>query len=1304
MAVAVGPAPHIRGAGPAGGDAPDCLTHLFEPRAGAGIELVLQATHAAPEIHEVQEYGCSALRAAAAEGRANQDLIGALSGIEIIIEALRSHSNVDKVQSAACGALGNLAHDHDENKARIIELGGIELVIRALRAFGPSDEVQNWGCAALRHLTHGSHEGRRRTAAGGGAEVVLVSMQAHPNQPMVQGGGCALLGHLAHECVEDRIHVIAAGALPAILRALRSHPELARVQACGCAALGNLFVTGSATAGSGTGGGDDDDGDFDSEAPTPVAMLKARPPPAPREGVELAVQALRAHPEDIDVQGCAFAALQGLSAEGPEIRQHMADVGGVEAMMTAMVNYSTLVKVQSSGMLVLARMCGDSKEHCARLASNPQSVLIAMEVLREDVRVQEAGCLMLGRLSTYDSGWRLGVVRAGAVPSVLEAMQVHPSYARLQATACEAVRWCMEECAEGEAAVVSHGGIAVLLSTLALHPLLLRAHRDAWLVLETLAGRGAGHRAEEAAQGVLEIARDAAHCHAQEVDIQRCCCNIITWLTGDYGDHAESRSQLFAMGLVATMLEALAGHLQVAAVQTVALEGLSLLVRDLSDARADAASNGALEFCVAALSTHPADVSVQRSACAAVRDLATGEVPSRRRFLALGASDLVLAALVLHVTDIGVQERGLLALLALAEDGQRVPLLGVDGPLGGVAEALGPYQEEELDEDTDPMALKRKVIVRSALAAVSLHLPTRLSARGGVAAALAAMRTHAAALEVQRPASAVLRRIAAVGAGHKLPSTSGAAVRGDIAARGGGEVVAEAMRAHGALSSDLQESCCGILGLMAASGLTIRSDLVALGANKLVVRALQQHHSVVELQVVVCSTLHSLGLELPESQAQIVEVGALPLVLQTLRASADDERVQVAGFVLLQQLAAREDCAAVRAQMVELGGLEVALDALLRHPVSIQVLARAFEVLCLLCLDGPEPRARAVEHRGLELTLATMRFLIDDADSQERGCVLLDALAGDSLQLRARLLVQATNGLQSVLQAGARKVQRKQVQFLVCALVLKLASDSGESRQRAGSIGACEGVLAAMLAFPKKTDIEACACNALLQLSNRCAENVNRIAAAGGVKTVCLAMFKGEKCLELQEAGLGVLRFLMADSEEIPEEVTDLGGLQIVVGALETFPDSLLVQEHGLSCISHLCWHNPENQETVVLKEGVELALAALRAHGERPKVVAFACAALQSIANEHKKHREVLGKCGAIELILEAMKAHPEAANVQAYACAALQSIACSSFANRRTIMQGGAEDLAISAMELHPRSWKLQEFAQMLLDTFET
>ena len=141
------------------------------------------------------------------EDQKQQQLAAEAGAIEAVVAALQAHPQVAEVQEQGCRALRNVcflaptpqgAHASSAQQPRVRSRRW-----RRRCALTRSEEagVQGQGCWALRNVCAGTDGAERareqRAAAAGAIEAIVAALQAHPQEVEVQAEGCRALGNCA---------------------------------------------------------------------------------------------------------------------------------------------------------------------------------------------------------------------------------------------------------------------------------------------------------------------------------------------------------------------------------------------------------------------------------------------------------------------------------------------------------------------------------------------------------------------------------------------------------------------------------------------------------------------------------------------------------------------------------------------------------------------------------------------------------------------------------------------------------------------------------------------------------------------------------------------------------------------------------------------------------------------------------------------------------------------------------------------------------------------------------------------------
>ena len=112
-------------------------------------------------------------------------------GLDAVVEAMQAHPQVAAVQQEGCLALMFLTRRIGAESAT--ESGTVEAVVDAMRAHLQAAEVLKNGAAALMQSTNKSDAAVQRVADAGGLQLMVAAMRTHPLALEVQQGSVAVL-------------------------------------------------------------------------------------------------------------------------------------------------------------------------------------------------------------------------------------------------------------------------------------------------------------------------------------------------------------------------------------------------------------------------------------------------------------------------------------------------------------------------------------------------------------------------------------------------------------------------------------------------------------------------------------------------------------------------------------------------------------------------------------------------------------------------------------------------------------------------------------------------------------------------------------------------------------------------------------------------------------------------------------------------------------------------------------------------------------------------------------------------------
>ena len=163
-----------------------------------GLEAVLETMRADPQVVEVQEEGCAALRKLTvsmyrpinmSHGQQSAAEAGA---VEAVLDAMQAHMQVTQVQLLGFNALRCVARctevrfGETATEAAVLKAameGAPQVVVEAMRAHPQVAAVQETGCMTLVHLCSGTDRdaAMHRVTEVGGRTVLFAALQAFPD-------------------------------------------------------------------------------------------------------------------------------------------------------------------------------------------------------------------------------------------------------------------------------------------------------------------------------------------------------------------------------------------------------------------------------------------------------------------------------------------------------------------------------------------------------------------------------------------------------------------------------------------------------------------------------------------------------------------------------------------------------------------------------------------------------------------------------------------------------------------------------------------------------------------------------------------------------------------------------------------------------------------------------------------------------------------------------------------------------------------------------------------------------------------
>lgn len=325
-------------------------------------------------------------------------------------------------------------------------------------------------------------------------------------------------------------------------------------------------------------------------------------------------------------------------------------------------------------------------------------------------------------------------------------------------------------------------------------------------------------------------------------------------------------------------IEALAFAMHEFKDDNIVLEGCLLALSNLCIPESnaqDALDAKIVELTVNAM-TKSVDMSgLQEHGCAVLANLAVHQ-SARGRVRNSGGCDAIVMSMVVHPKDMGVQSEALIAVRNLClKDDESKVLLAKSGAIDVIVQVMQDHKDEAIIQAYGSWAL-------SAIG-LSEDNQAYIGQSGGVDVIIGSMRDHADDLNVQEKACQALWTLSV----H--PRNKGKMVNA-----GAIGVIVSTMR-NLASESAIQELGCGVLSNMAANDDNIKVQVVNGGALEVVVMAMVLHGEDDDVQGQAVALLYKLCI--PENIKSMVDANVSPMMAI---ATSIPNCEQMASYVLTQ--------------------------------------------------------------------------------------------------------------------------------------------------------------------------------------------------------------------------------------------------------------------------------------------------------------------------------------------------------------------------------------------------------------------
>jgi hypothetical protein len=320
------------------------------------------------------------------------------------------------------------------------------------------------------------------------------------------------------------------------------------------------------------------------------------------DGVAAVLAAMRAHPDDAEVQSAACHALIELGTLDATNCATAGATGGVAAVVAAMTRHSTDPFVVQRACNALGNLARHHRQNAVTAVKSGAvtASLAAMRDFSTDMQVQLDGCYALCHI--FDKAGTLGGAHAdgAATDATVAAMRAFASDHVLQRCCCDVLGRMFLEDRSADAAWVRRGGV------------------------------------------VLAVVTAALGAHRQDVDMLTAGCVVIKCLMMNYNIQ-ENQCAAGIRGTVEAIVAAMRAFPMAAMLQVHGCDALVNICYTVRDNQLAAAATGGLEVAIAAMRAHASNVKVQYAGCCVLGALATDIPRIQRRVGELGGVEVVAA-------------------------------------------------------------------------------------------------------------------------------------------------------------------------------------------------------------------------------------------------------------------------------------------------------------------------------------------------------------------------------------------------------------------------------------------------------------------------------------------------------------------------------------------------------------------------------------------------------------------------------------------------------------------------------------
>jgi len=998
-------------------------------------------------------------------------------------------------------------------------------------------------------------------------------------------------------------------------------------------------------------------------------------------GIELVIDALRAHPKAKDIQEHCLACLGCLGRELPENIRRIDANDGVEVILVALRKHAKLGQVQGWGFFALRNLAVNTPEVQSQLLVSDviELAIAALKAHPEVPHVQGCGCAVLGILSTGHVDVRQKIARLGGIDAILDALEHHPEVVKVQGCGWASLGNLVSDSKPTRERFVKLGGAELVLDALRTHPAEADIQACGVTALRNLTCEQTDYMERIVSNGGIELVCSALHSQLQDLRVQLSGVAILQFLMGEDVDQCHgNQERIMKCAGGELVVKAMAGYPESLKLLMSGTEALRRLARENVNGQNRVEQVSGIEALLNLMEAQPQCMALQLSCCRALWSVsALGDTVCER--ITRAGIEPMLAAMEAFPQNVDLQDTACAT--------QEMLLRGKDGWCqNGWFVSHGP-----------------------ACSPSQRHLMVGLSAMDLV---VHAMDLHPKMRDLQEHAGEALVRFTRNA--ERCRGMTSSMVRARLVGLQGIEIVMKCMKEQLAART-VQEFLLPVLTRLIGDRFKNRCRVFELEGVELLLHVMQQHPDVPSIQAFTCEALYTLAHDghgdsddyapsevyeetpppTPYSQmgdesrvkfhlgikdppryippptdvpaesikfrAQMVEQNCMENTLNTLREHPNESEVQRWGLLVLLQLSDDEED--FRSRLFVESGTEAGIKALETYlGTHIEIQETASAILRRLCCESESYARSVVELGGVELIAKVMAAHPEEKYIQAYGCRVLQKCGvyfggvvkaesehevvmladGESLGSMAESVVDDVlieerldrcGVIELTVKAMANHLTASEVQESGCSLITVLSKGAVDLRTRFYNLD-CISLIAKAMRQHTFLDLQQFACEALEVMSTEfgCMAERKTINEVGCVELMLQAM-KMHPCAQSRAPALAVLRGLVYDGEGVTDQLLTTDGLgkelfgpDLVIAALKAHPLVEVLQTDGTTVLASMAnneGHDYDSCNRIVALDGIELVLRSMNHFAEAERLQEFGCALLQSLARDSHIHRE---------------------------------------------------------------------------------